>query len=179
MSHPASIAASRSSAVGFVSCSWHMRQTATNRWPCLSACSPGTIAPPALRGRASCTSMLRVVQLSHEISHTGLSARNSATKFRRCRCRAARFGETLRIGEEERFTEALRRSGARRFSGISVPSKLAPHSGAFTCKYRTLLRYLEVTPELSPLGVRITILIRIKTKRRVPKPSHNPAYRVL
>jgi len=164
MSHPASIAASRSSAVGFVSCSWHMRQTETNRWPCLSACSPGTIAPPALRGRASCTSMLRTVQLSHEISHTGLSARNSATNLRRSGATAFRFADcrgiglrlkfsglrvsclVLRVSIFERGSEALRRSGARRFSGISVPSKLTPHSGAFTCKYRTLLGNLEVTP---------------------------------
>ena len=157
MSHPASIAASRSSAVGFVSCSWHMRQTATNRWPCLSACSPGTIAPPALRGRASCTSMLRTVQLSHEISHTGLSARNSATNLRRSGATAFRFADCRGIGLRLKFSGlrvsclVLRLSGdffmqADRYtfrnadaSGLSV---LLPFrcSGSTTCRRRACSR---------------------------------------
>ena len=108
--------------------------------------------------------MLRTVQLSHETMHTGCSRNISFTNLRRSGATAFRFADcrgiglrlkfsgvrvsclVLRVSIFERGSEALRRSGARRFSGISVPSKLTPHSGAFTCKYRTLLGNLEVTP---------------------------------
>jgi len=56
--------------------------------------------------------MLRVVQLSHEISHTGLSARNSATNLRRSGATAFRFADCREIGVRVSCL-VLRLSGVR------------------------------------------------------------------
>ena len=66
--------------------------------------------------------MLRTVQLSHEISHTGLSARNSATNLRRSGATAFRFADCREIG--------LR----LKFSGLRVSCLVLRLSGVrFTC----------------------------------------------